>query len=99
MNTIRAMGVAGHPFAVTPNSIARGAARVSTRSTATCRSAPSRASFAGRYAHELHLGQRHRHDGSIEGWGHALQSSGHRVDAIGKLHYRNAEAPTGFDRP
>ena len=24
-------------------------------------------------------------------------SSGHRVDSIGKLHYRNAEDPTGFD--
>jgi choline-sulfatase len=37
------------------------------------------------------------YDGKVPGWGHALQRTGHRVDSIGKLHYRNAEDPTGFD--
>jgi choline-sulfatase len=38
------------------------------------------------------------YDGAVRGWGHALQEAGHRVDSIGKLHYRNAEDLTGFDR-
>ena len=37
------------------------------------------------------------YDGRVPGWGHALQRTGHRVDSIGKLHYSNAEDPTGFD--
>ena len=35
--------------------------------------------------------------GSIRGWGHILQENGIRVESIGKLHYRYAEDPAGFD--
>jgi choline-sulfatase len=38
------------------------------------------------------------YDGRVEGWGHRLQRNGNRVDAIGKLHYQDAQHPTGFDR-
>jgi choline-sulfatase len=98
----RAMGVAGHPFAVTPN-LDRLAARGTRFDAAYCNSpicVPSRASFAtGRYVHELGTWDNAiAYDGRVPGWGHALQKSGHRVDSIGKLHYRNAEDPTGFDR-
>jgi choline-sulfatase len=98
----RAMGVAGHPFVVTPN-LDRLAARGTRFAAAYCNSpicVPSRASFAtGRYVHELGTWDNAiAYDGSVSGWGHALQRSGHRVYSIGKLHYSNAQDPTGFDR-
>lgn len=98
----RAMGAADHPFAITPN-LDRLAARGTRFDAAYCNSpicVPSRASFAtGRYVHELGTWDNAMaYDGSVPGWGHALQKTGHRVDSIGKLHYRNAEDPTGFDR-
>ena len=97
----RAMGAAGHPFVQTPN-LDRFAARGMRFTAAYCNSpicVPSRASFAtGRYVHELGTWDNAlAYDGSVQGWGHALQRSSHRVDSIGKLHYRNAEDPTGFD--
>jgi choline-sulfatase len=61
---------------------------------------PARASLAtGRWVHQ------HRcwdnalaYDGSIPSYGHVLRQAGVRVESIGKLHYRNAELDTGFDR-
>lgn len=98
----RAMGCAGHPFAYTPN-LDRLAARGTRFDAAYCNCpicVPSRASFAtGKLVHELGTWDNAiAYDGSVRGWGHALQSAGHRVDSIGKLHYRNSEDPTGFDR-
>lgn len=98
----RAMGAAGHPFAITPN-LDRLAANGTRFDAAYCNSpicVPSRASFAtGRYVHTLGTWDNAiAYDGSVPGWGHALQQRGHRVDSIGKLHYRNAEDSTGFDR-
>jgi len=97
----RAMGAAGHPIVRTPNldRLATGGTRFDA---AYCNSpicVPSRASFAtGRYVHELGTWDNAMaYDGSVVGWAHALQRSGHRVDAIGKLHYRNSDDPTGFD--
>jgi choline-sulfatase len=97
-----AMGAASHPFARTPH-LDGLAARGTRFAAAYCNSpicVPSRASFAtGRYVHELGCWDNAMaYDGSVPGWGHALQRTGHRVEAIGKLHYRNAEDPTGFDR-
>ena len=98
----RMMGAAGHAVVQTPN-LDRLAARGTRFDAAYCNSpicVPSRASFAtGRYVHELETWDNAMaYDGSVEGWGHALQRGGHRVESIGKLHYRNAEDPTGFDR-
>ena len=97
----RAMGVEGHPFALTPN-LDRLAARGTRFDAAYCNSpicVPSRASFAtGRYVHDLGTWDNAiAYDGRVPGWGHALQRTGHRVNSIGKLHYSNAEDPTGFD--
>ena len=36
------------------------------------------------------------YDGRVRGWGHVMQEHGHRVESIGKLHYVNDTAPTGF---
>jgi choline-sulfatase len=98
----RAMGVAGHQIVRTPH-LDRLAVRGTRFSAAYCNSpicVPSRASFAtGRYVHELgYWDNAMAYDGRVPGWGHALQQSGHRVEAIGKLHYRNADDATGFDR-
>ncbi len=97
-----AMGVAGHPFVQTPH-LDRLAAMGTRFDNAVCNCpicVPSRASFAtGRYVHELETWDNAiAYDGSVPGWGHALQRTGHRVESIGKLHYTNATDPTGFDR-
>ena len=97
-----AMGAAGHPFVQTPN-LDRLAAMGTRFDNAVCNCpicVPSRASFAtGRYVHELETWDNAiAYDGSIPGWGHALQRTGCRVESIGKLHYTNATDPTGFDR-
>ena len=60
---------------------------------------PARATFAtGRYGHATrHWDNATPYKGDQPSWGHALQANGNRVGSIGKLHYRNAEDPTGFD--
>lgn len=39
----------------------------------------------------------HPYRGEIPSWGHRLMALGHRVISIGKLHYRDAHDPNGFD--
>jgi choline-sulfatase len=96
------LGCAGNETVLTPNFDALAAA--GTRFTeAYCNSpicVPSRAAFAtGRYAHDTHYWDNAiAYDGRVDSWGHALQQAGRRVESIGKLHYRNASDPTGFDR-
>ncbi len=60
---------------------------------------PARASFAtGRYVHDIgHWDNGHPYAGEPEAWGHVLQRAGHRVESIGKLHYRAEDDPVGFD--
>lgn len=59
---------------------------------------PSRASLAtGRYVHEIGAWDNaHPYAGDPPGWGQALIGQGHDVAAIGKLHYRSDQDPTGF---
>ncbi|WP_417227808.1 sulfatase-like hydrolase/transferase [Amphritea sp.] len=38
------------------------------------------------------------YDGKKRSWGHVLQQEGVRVESIGKLHYKSAEDPCGFDQ-
>ena len=97
-----ALGCAGHPFVKTPN-IDRLAERGTHFSAAYSNSpicVPARASLAtGRYVHDIgYWDNAIAYDGRIEGWGHVLQRTGHRIESIGKLHYRAEEDPTGFDR-
>jgi len=60
---------------------------------------PSRASFAtGRYVHEIRLWDNaFPYHGEPASFGHQLARCGHRCDSIGKLHYRGADDPNGFD--
>ena len=94
------LGCYGHPLVETPHLDALAARGVRFRS-AYCNSplcVPSRASLAtGRYVHQTgYWDNASPYDGRIPGWGHRLTEAGHRVDAIGKLHYRRVEDPVGF---
>jgi choline-sulfatase len=59
---------------------------------------PSRASFqTGRYVHDIRFWDNCiAYDGSVPSWAHRLREAGHRVDSIGKLHFRSAEDDNGF---
>lgn len=97
----RAMGCAGHPFVKTPNldALAARGTRFTDAYTPSPICVPARASFAtGRYAHQNRLWDNAMpYTGAIRGWGHALQDKGVPVESIGKLHYRDATDPAGFD--
>ncbi|MDJ0825760.1 MAG: sulfatase-like hydrolase/transferase [Rhodobacter sp.] len=97
----RAMGCAGHPFVQTPNldALAARGLRFTDAYTPSPICVPARASFAtGQPVHVTGLWDNAMpYDGSIPGWGHALQTGGVPVESIGKLHYRATEDPAGFD--
>lgn len=97
----RAMGCAGHPFVRTPNldALAARGMRFTDAYTPSPICVPARASFAsGRYVHVNRLWDNAMpYTGEPKGWGHALQDAGVPVESIGKLHYRFAEDPAGFD--
>ncbi|MDE0530030.1 MAG: sulfatase-like hydrolase/transferase [Albidovulum sp.] len=97
----RALGCAGHALVKTPNLDALAATGVRFRNAVTpspiC--VPARACFAtGKYVHQIrHWDNAMPYDGRTPGWGHALQSLGVPVEAIGKLHYRAEGDRAGFD--
>lgn len=98
----RVLGAAGHPLARTPNldRLAERGVRFTSAWTPSPLCVPARASLAtGRYVHDIgYWDNALAYDGRVPGWGHRLQAEGLRVEAIGKLHYRNESDPTGFDR-
>ncbi len=61
---------------------------------------PARACFAtGRPVHETACWDNAQaYDGELPGWAQYLQRAGRPVEAIGKMHYRRAEDPIGFDQ-
>ena len=98
----KVLGCAGHPIVRTPNldALAASGTRFTSAYTNSPICVPARAAWAtGRYVHETGCWDNATaYEGEPPGWGHALQAAGVRVESIGKLHYRNADAPTGFDR-
>lgn len=97
-----ALSCLNHPVVKTPN-LDRLAGRGTVFANAYTPSpicVPARAALAtGRYVHQTgYWDNAHAYDGRVESWGHILQSAGVLVVSIGKLHYRDAEDPTGFDR-
>jgi choline-sulfatase len=98
----RISGMAGHPLARTPSldALARRGTRFTRAYTSSPVCVPARASLAtGRWVHEIgYWDNAMGYDGRVPGWGHALQAAGVRVESVGKLHYRQASDPTGFDR-
>lgn len=97
----RAMGCAGHPFVKTPHldALAARGMRFTDAYTPSPICVPARASFAsGRHVHVNRLWDNAMpYVGDPRGWGHALQDNNIPVESIGKLHYRDAEDPAGFD--
>ncbi len=97
----RAMGCAGHPFVQTPHmdALAARGMRFTDAYTPSPICVPARASFAaGRHVHKTRLWDNAMpYTGTPEGWGHALQKADVPVESIGKLHYRDASDPSGFD--
>lgn len=98
----RALGCAGHAFVNTPhlNALAARGTRFVNAFTPSPICVPARASLAtGRWVHQIgYWDNAMGYDGRVPGWGHRLIEKGHRVESIGKLHYVNDKAPTGFSR-
>ena len=98
---VRYMGCSGHPTVKTPvfDRMAARGARFTNAYTPCPICVPARAAFAtGQYVHRIrHWDNAMPYTGNIRGWGHVLQENGIRVESIGKLHYRYAEDPAGFD--
>ena len=97
-----AMGCAGHDFVQTPHldSLASRSLRFTNAYTPSPICVPARAAFAtGRYVHQTgHWDNACPYTGTPRGWGHQLQDAGIPVESIGKLHYRDPQDDSGFDR-
>lgn len=96
------MGAYGNPLVQTPN-LDRLAERGTLFENAYCNSpicVPSRASLhTGKYPHQVRYWDNAMpYDGKVRSWGHDLQEAGRPVVSIGKLHFRDADCDTGFDR-
>ena len=98
----RVLGCGGHPVIRTPN-LDRLAARGVRFTDAYCNSpicVPSRASFhTGRYVNEIRYWDNAiAYDGRVPTWGHRLREAGHRVESIGKLHFKSGATDNGFTK-
>ncbi|MBT3992016.1 MAG: sulfatase-like hydrolase/transferase [Rhodospirillaceae bacterium] len=96
------LGCYGHDQVKTPNldKLAARGTRFTAHYTNSPICIPARAAFAtGRYTHETkYWDNALPYDGEVKGWGHRLQDEGHRVESIGKLHYRHEDLNTGFSK-
>ena len=97
----RYMGCSGHAFVRTPrlDELAARGRRFANAYTPSPICVPARAAFAtGLRVHQTrHWDNAMPYAGRPQGWGHVLQRHAVRVESIGKLHYRDAEDPAGFD--
>lgn len=94
------LGCCGDPVIKTPN-LDRLAARGVRFTDTYCSSpicVPSRASIAtGLYPHQNGFWDNSiPFDGSVPSWMGRLRDAGHRVSAVGKLHFRSSEDDNGF---
>ena len=100
-HTQNTLGCYGHPIVKTPNidALAASGTRFESAYTNCPICVPARASFAtGKYVHEISAWDNaHPYEGEPPSWGHRLQEAGVRTTSVGKLHYRSAEIPVGFD--
>jgi choline-sulfatase len=94
------LGCSGDPVVDTPNldALAARGTRFTSAYTTSPICVPARASLAtGRYVHEIGAWDNaFPYDGGVPSWHHHLRDRGHRVDSIGKLHFRSAEDDNGF---
>jgi choline-sulfatase len=99
-HSVKTLGCYGSTLARTPHLDAL-AARGTRFDNAYCCNPiciPARATFAtGLYSHQLgYWDNADPYEGSVPSWHHHLRRRGHRVDAIGKLHFRSTEDDNGF---
>jgi choline-sulfatase len=96
------MGAYGNRHVRTPNldRIAAQGRRYRFAVTPSPICVPARAAMAtGLYPHRTgYWDNAMAYDGRVPTWGHALRAAGVQVESIGKLHYCDAEADTGFAR-
>lgn len=94
------LGCAGHRVVQTPHidRLAAEGTRFARAYTPSPICVPARAALAcGRYVHETRFWDNAiAYDGSVRSWAHRLREAGHRVSAIGKLHYKSANEDCGF---
>lgn len=97
----KVLGCYGHPLVKTPalDQLAAAGTRFTNAYTNSPICTSARAGFAtGRYIHEIgNWDNACPYTGEVPSWGHRLQANGNPTTSIGKLHYRNATDPTGFD--
>lgn len=93
-------GCYGSRVAKTPNldRLAASGTRFDNAYTPCPICVPARTSLAtGRYVYQTgSWDNAHPYHGEIPSWGHRLIARGHRVDSIGKLHYRDSRDDNGF---
>ena len=89
------LGCYGNRVVRTPNldGLAARGARFNAAYTNCPICVPARASLAtGRYVHEIgYWDNAFPYEGRVTGWGQELRATGHRVESIGKLHFRGRE--------
>ncbi|MCP5149744.1 MAG: sulfatase-like hydrolase/transferase [Ectothiorhodospiraceae bacterium] len=99
-HTRNALGCYGHPMVRTPHldSLAARGTRFRNAYTNSPICVPARAVLAtGRYVFETGYWDNAKpYEGSVPSWHHRLGHAGHRVESIGKLHFRSARDPNGF---
>ena len=97
-----ALGCYGHPLVQTPNldRLAENGVRFNNAYTNCPICVPARASLAtGQFVHQNgYWDNAHPYEGRVKGWGHRLIDEGHRVESIGKLHYRDDADADGFSK-
>jgi choline-sulfatase len=96
----RFAGCYGHPAVRTPaiDRIGARGARFANAYTASPLCCPARAAIAtGRFPHQTGFWDNATpYDGRVASWMHRLRDQGHRVDSIGKLHFRSSEDDNGW---
>lgn len=94
------LACAGHPVVKTPNldRLAQEGTRFTQAYTPCPICVPARAALAtGLYVHSTRFWDNaNAYDGSVRSWAHRLRDAGHRVSAIGKLHYKSDREDYGF---
>ncbi|MEO7243418.1 MAG: sulfatase-like hydrolase/transferase [Variovorax sp.] len=98
----RVLGCHGNDFIDTPNldRLAKRGTVFDAAYTPCPICVPARAAMqTGRYVHATgHWSNAEPYSGEPQGWGHRLLAAGHRVDSVGKLHFRSTEDENGYGR-
>ena len=96
-----ALGCYGHKLVQTPHldKLASQGTRFSQAYTPSPICVPARAALAtGQYVHNTRCwSNAQAYQGEPSSFGHQLVRQGHRVDSIGKLHYRGKDYDNGFE--